>query len=188
MTKLLKRLVLVVVSAVLFTQAAHAVTVDKLTTNDTTPTITGTLITASETLDSVTVNGVATNTPVVSGNTWSAQVGVLQVVATTPVITGTAGLAFGRANADGSPNYTRQNITYQIQTSADGTNWTAQTMYQGGYGQSSVSETQTLTTKQSTSDVLIKNNPTGVRYIRVNITDAANQHFGILRFSYNNNG
>ncbi len=110
-----------------------------------------------------------------------------QIDVENPITLNRIGLAFGRANADGSPNYTRQNITYQIQTSADGTNWTAQTMYQGGYGQSSVSETQTLTTKQSTSDVLIKNDPTGVRYIRINITDAANQHFGILRFSYNNN-
>ncbi len=80
---LTKRLALVFFLVGLFAQAAHAVTVDKLTTKDTTPTITGTLATG-ETLNSVTVNGVATNTPVVdtSGTpiTWLAEVDVLNVL------------------------------------------------------------------------------------------------------------
>ena len=88
---LFERLALVFFLAALSAQAARAVTVDTLTTNDTTPTITGTLATG-ETLNSVTVNGVATNTPVVdtSGTptTWRAQVasalaeGTYQVIAT----------------------------------------------------------------------------------------------------------
>ncbi len=77
----------------LSTQAAQAVTVDALTTNDTTPEITGTLATG-ETLNSVTVNSVTTNTPVIDASvtptTWRAQVvvfnalneGTYQVVAT----------------------------------------------------------------------------------------------------------
>ena len=66
-----------------FTQAAHAVTVDALTTNDTTPEITGTLATG-ETLNSVTVNGAMTNTATIDASetptTWTAQVEVINAL------------------------------------------------------------------------------------------------------------
>ena len=76
MISLTKRLALTFFLAGLFAQTSHALTVDAQTTNDTTPEITGT-IAANETLSSVTVNSVATNTPVVTGNTWTAQVSVI---------------------------------------------------------------------------------------------------------------
>ena len=67
----------------LFTQAAHAVTVDTLATSDTTPEITGTLATG-ETLISVTVNGTATDTATIDASvtptTWRAQVAVINAL------------------------------------------------------------------------------------------------------------
>ncbi len=95
----------------LFTQAAQAVTVDALTTNDDTPEITGTLATG-ETLNSVTVNSVATNTPVVDAsvtpNTWRAQVavfnalneGTYQVIATITDAGGSASTASSTLTVD----------------------------------------------------------------------------------------
>ncbi len=83
MINLTKRLALVFFLAALSAQAARAITVDTLTTNDTTPTITGTLATGDG-LVGVTVNGVATNTPVIDNsvtpNTWRAQVAVLNAL------------------------------------------------------------------------------------------------------------
>ncbi len=83
MISLTKRLALTFFLAGLFAQTSYALTVDAQTTNDTTPTITGTLAT-NETLSSVTVNGVATNTPVVDTSvtptTWRAEVAVFNAL------------------------------------------------------------------------------------------------------------
>ena len=87
MINLTKRLALTFFLAGLFTQAAHAVTVDTLITNDTTPEITGTLATG-ETLLSVTVNGITATSmsTSASGTVWTADVGVALAEGTYQVV------------------------------------------------------------------------------------------------------
>jgi len=92
------------------------------------------------------------------------------------------GIAFGKVNGDGSFNYNRSGIVFQIQTSDDATTWTDQTFYtNGGYNGSNINNTTSLTTTQGINDLLISGSPSA-RYVRINVTSSNNQDFGILRF------
>lgn len=124
---------------------------------------------------------------VIDGNVttyWDAGSGVrsawLQVDLNNSTIINGVNLAFGKVGTNNSINYIRNNITFGIQTSTDGANWTNQTFHAGGFGVSNVPDTQSLNTKQAINDLLINSSPTA-RYVRINVTDSGGQDFGILR-------
>lgn len=94
-------------------------------------------------------------------------------------------MAFGIINSSGQINYIRNNVTFQIQTSVDGVNYTDQTFFnstgvEGINTPSVVPRTTSYTTKQAINDLLIAGDPE-VRYVRVNVSDSNGQDFGIVR-------
>lgn len=94
-------------------------------------------------------------------------------------------VAFGKFDENGEYEYIRKGITFEIETSIDGNNFTKRKFF-SGTGVENISTPSIIpkktffTSKQAINDVLLENNPKA-RYVRVNITDANNQHFGILR-------
>ena len=97
------------------------------------------------------------------------------------------GIAFGKVNGDGSFNYNRSGIVFQIQTSDDATTWTKQIFYtNGGYNGSNINNTTSLTTTQGINDLLVSGSPSA-RYVRINILNSNGQDFGILRFKLTGN-
>ncbi|MBO9489738.1 discoidin domain-containing protein [Endozoicomonas sp. G2_1] len=89
-------------------------------------------------------------------------------------------LAFGRVDGNNEVNYIKNNITFGIQGSVDGTNFTDLTFRTfGGLGVT-IPPTTSYTNLQAINDTIIQGNPTA-RYVRINVTDSNNQNFGLLR-------
>ena len=90
-------------------------------------------------------------------------------------------VAFGKVDPAGELHYLRSGITFAIQTSNNGNTGRDQTFFShGGYANTKVNPTTSLTTVQATTDVEIMGNPS-VRYVRINVTDTKGQGLGILR-------
>ncbi|MBO9489740.1 discoidin domain-containing protein [Endozoicomonas sp. G2_1] len=90
---------------------------------------------------------------------------------------GHVAMAFGRI-VNGEPQYIRNNIEFEIQSSTDNVTYTTQTFSAGGAAP--IPSTQRFTTRQAINDALIANNPEA-RYVRINVTNSNGQDFGILR-------
>lgn len=105
---------------------------------------------------------------------WQVDLGALRTVEH-------VNIAFGTVDSNNSIVYHKKDITFEILTSSDGVNWTAQSFYTpGGYGESHVTATALYSNKQAINDLLMSNTPTA-RYLKINVTDTAGKDFGIAR-------
>ena len=117
-----------------------------------------------------------------AGTFWdagSATSGWLQVDMGGQITLQEVAVAFGKV-VNGEIDAIRTGVTFQIQISNDGSNWTNQTFSTAdGFGGSKVDPTTSVTTVQDIYQVFISGTPS-VRYVRINVSNS-NEPLGILR-------